>query len=507
MGRGAIIVFLINVWFCAFSQNISYSRSYPGNRKNIPVAILNNHTDYFYLLRYNKAAHDLIVERRSKPAAEILSFTPLKLDSVNASWFDYEKLDYLFFELEGRVFFLFEKVLNTEKTIYLRELDSTGKLKGFMPLAVLKKEASMIDFIFEFKLINQNQILIIGTQVFHNASAKKTAILYSPLQTKKLWQKTLPLENSETGYSISHTCNERGDLFYILPHVKLLGYKRKYKAYAQFAVPLLFYETLSLVQLFNENDSLIRKRIPLNGLNDIYACLIIPKSQDLFLHLYFTRMDGANNLKPMFYSLRLPMYANSYNYATTSELENNIEKKLTYFDGTDFDIAADKQFSLTEFFSEDQYVHFFAERNEDGFYKEVLYWKLNLIDGRVERQALIPRKIYFFRNRSNFKSLGSAVFLKHHKAFIIFLLEHQTNHKVSPENFSFHKFKKQEHLKGGSLVAYTVNDNGGLSKKALFLNTDYDFVPLKYSGKQDDFIFYLNKAKVEKFAMLSLDGL
>ena len=72
------------------------------------ITIINNHPNFFYLLRFNKEVHDLTIERRSKPAAEILSFCPLKLDSVNADWFDYGKLDYLFFEHRYHVYFFFE---------------------------------------------------------------------------------------------------------------------------------------------------------------------------------------------------------------------------------------------------------------------------------------------------------------------------------------------------------------------------------------------------------------
>lgn len=87
--------------YCAFlfSQTTTYSREFDANSKHIPLKILNCNSNYFIVLRYNKTIHDFIVEKRKKSNFEIASICPLKLDSVNANWFDYEKMDYLFLKL------------------------------------------------------------------------------------------------------------------------------------------------------------------------------------------------------------------------------------------------------------------------------------------------------------------------------------------------------------------------------------------------------------------------
>jgi hypothetical protein len=140
MMRSVIIIFLIN--YCSFliSQNAIYSRKFDALKKNLPLAIINNNPNYFYVLRFNKLAHDITIERRAKPSGEIIAFTPLKLDSVNASWFDYEQLDHLFFEHNYKTYFIFEKVLNTKKSLYLKITDTTGKSTGFIELASLYRD-------------------------------------------------------------------------------------------------------------------------------------------------------------------------------------------------------------------------------------------------------------------------------------------------------------------------------------------------------------------------------
>src|SRR6187551_238351 len=161
MIRGAIIIFLMNYCAFLFSQELQFSRDFIAMKKNLPVAIINNHSNYFHVLRYNKDVHDLTLERRAKPSAEILAFTPLKLDSVNASWFNYENLDYVFHEQDHHIYFLFEKVLNNKKELFLKSIDTTGKASGFKLLASLEKDNSVSDISFEYHLVDQNKLLLI----------------------------------------------------------------------------------------------------------------------------------------------------------------------------------------------------------------------------------------------------------------------------------------------------------------------------------------------------------
>src|SRR5437879_764434 len=127
MIRFAIIIFLVNYCALLISQTLHFSRQFDALKKNIPLSILNNHANYFHVLRYNRPGHDITIERRAKPSAEILAFTPLKLDSMNASWFNYEELNHIFFESGSHIYFLFEKELNFKKTLYLKIIDTLGR--------------------------------------------------------------------------------------------------------------------------------------------------------------------------------------------------------------------------------------------------------------------------------------------------------------------------------------------------------------------------------------------
>ena len=77
MKHSAIIIFLVNYCAFLFGQNLTLSRTFETKRQNIVLSLINNHHNYFYVLRYNKLGHDMAIERRNKPNGEILSFTPL----------------------------------------------------------------------------------------------------------------------------------------------------------------------------------------------------------------------------------------------------------------------------------------------------------------------------------------------------------------------------------------------------------------------------------------------
>jgi len=51
---------------------------------------------------------------------------------------------------------------------------------------------------------------------------------------------------------------------------------------------------------------------------------------------------------------------------------------------------------------------------------------------------------------------------------------------------------------------YTINRQGGISKKLLYANATFDLVPLHYQGDaMEDVIFYLNNNRYETFAFLN----
>src|SRR5690606_23576421 len=123
----AVQAFLLLFIFSGLGSQPELSKSFPTPRKSIPLQIHCDSGNHFYMLRYNKMAHDITIERRRKSDASIVAFTPLKLDSVNANWFNYEHLDYIFFEKNGSFYFVFERVLNSQSKIYMKKIDTLGK--------------------------------------------------------------------------------------------------------------------------------------------------------------------------------------------------------------------------------------------------------------------------------------------------------------------------------------------------------------------------------------------
>ena len=82
--------------FTFFSQKPIYSKDFAALKSHVPIQIVDADANSFCVLRYNHKIHDFTVERRSKIDFEIKQFAALSLDSINANWFDYENLNYLF---------------------------------------------------------------------------------------------------------------------------------------------------------------------------------------------------------------------------------------------------------------------------------------------------------------------------------------------------------------------------------------------------------------------------
>ena len=182
--KRAIIFLLINYCSFLFSQSPSFTKEFECLKNNVPIKIINAHPNYFFVLRYNKAGHDFTIEKRNKPDAKVLAFTPLKLDSVNANWFDYENLDYLFFNSGSKLYFVFQKILNSKQVVYIKEIDSSGKSTGFRELAVQEADKGIEGFNFVIKTTAQNNLLIVSEQNY-NGIKKKLALYYDPVKNLK----------------------------------------------------------------------------------------------------------------------------------------------------------------------------------------------------------------------------------------------------------------------------------------------------------------------------------
>jgi hypothetical protein len=247
-GKAALIFGLL-FWFSLPAQNLNYSRTFPAISKNGPLLLHNTSRAFFYVLRYNRKAHDLTLERRAKPSAEILSFTPLKLDSVNSDLYNYASMDYLLFEHKANLYFVFEKTLNNTKTLYFKCIDSLGKAGGFTEIFSLNRDNNMLSFELEVAGVYDGKLLIVASHEFVNQTVKKTIHLYDPVIKKQIWAKTLPLENSSTGYSKAHCLNEHNDLFYVMVKRQAVSFKRQYVKHTQLMIPVFHYDSLHLYKL------------------------------------------------------------------------------------------------------------------------------------------------------------------------------------------------------------------------------------------------------------------
>ncbi|MBL7912662.1 MAG: hypothetical protein JNJ41_16490 [Bacteroidia bacterium] len=507
MFRLAIITFLVSYCFSFFPQT-SYSRDFEARKKNVPISIINNNPGYFFLLRYNKAAHDITLERRAKPSAEIVAFTPLKLDSVNADWFDYEKLDHLFFEHNYQVYFLFEKVLNSKKTLYLKIIDTLGKASSFIELASIEKEKGVTRVDFEYKRTQNNNILIVASQVYGNFVVKKLALLFDIEKRKIILKKKLPLENDATGYSIAFECNQSNDLFCVFVKAHIASFKRKYMNHAQMMVPVMFFDSLAVAGFLVNASLPIKRYLAVNNVSALNSIRLHATQNEVVAIAHLGKQDGSGDINTYFLNQKFTADLSRELYSTITPLNETIKESLTFYDGTDYKEASSKEY--------DHFRNFFvggcdfqiSERVEDYYYKELLVWKNSLQTGKIEYQKIIPRKIYSFQGRTRFKNIAKAMPFIYKDKLHFMILEAPDNFKKNANDFNFHRFKKETNLARSNLMMYKLNDDGRLEKKLIYHNAIFDAVPMPYqASEQKDVILYLDGGKREKFAILKLDQL
>lgn len=503
MFRSAIIIFFVNYCTFLFSQNLSFSRPFETFKRNIPIALINNHAHYFHVLRYNKDIHDFTIERRSKPSAEIVAFTPLKMDSVNAPWFDYENLDYIFYEHNHQIYFLFEKVLNTKREIYLKIIDSTGRSTGFKQLAILEKDKTTEDIKFEFKITGQNKILIIAIQQYLVGSSKKVALLFDPIKREQLWVKKLAPENLETGYSDGFECNSNNDLYYVMLKKRVSNYKRKYLDHRQVLVPVFSHEFVALVKSPENTTNLIRTEIAVKYSTQMYGLTLYADDKDLFLALHFSRYDSFGAEKVFFLTQKWNDDLSKSTYSKIIPLEERLEKQLTFYDGGDYKNAADKEFSVLNKLRSDSLFYILSERKEQNYYKELLLLKMDLKSGSILNQEIIPRKVLYYQDRTRYRNVGEGIRSCCKQRYQILLPENARNFEKAPQDFRFDRYKRVSAVAGGKLAAYVLSANGNLEKSLVAIDEEYTVVPLKTQSNQCDVIVYLNDSEYEKFAILN----
>ncbi|HOZ87346.1 MAG TPA: hypothetical protein PL029_06295 [Bacteroidia bacterium] len=504
MKRNALLTLFVCCCTFSFSQDLIFSRKFETLKKNVPLAIINSQPGYFCVLRYNKLVHDLVIERRAKPTAEMIGFTPLKLDSVNATWFDYEKLDYLFFEQNKTLYFLFEKDLNFKKTIYLKIIDSLNRSSGFIEIAKLEKEKTMFDFGFEFKTTNNNNILIVTSQSYLN-SVKKTVSLFNIQRRKIDWVKKLPLENDHTGYSFAFESNQANDLFYAVTKARVVGTQRRYMNHQQAEVPVLFYDTLTLVSYLNTDPVTIHKKPILANISNLNSVKILPFDGQVLVQAHYALEATEGGDKSIFFlNQRLSTDLSENLYTVTSPLNEDLKQTLTFYDGSDSKQAADKEYRLVKQYAGRDHIYTVCERRDENYTKELLVFNSDPFTGQTKQQYLVPRKVLIFKGRTRLKSIGEVMLVTQAESLNLVVLEAPSNYKKAPAEFNFHKFKRENNLWGSNIVMYTINRQGGISKKLLYANATFDLVPLHYQGDaMEDVIFYLNNNRYETFAFLN----
>ncbi len=489
-----------------FSQPIRYSQSFECKKKNVPIAILNKHPDFFYLLRYNKSFHDFVVERRQKESGELVKATALGLDVINANWFNYEYLDYIFHELNGKLYLIFEKVLIDKREIYFRSIDSLGRPGEFTLLAALDKGPGVEDINFEFKLCGNDKVLIVGTEMLNGGRSKKLAIWYDLIAEEVIWAKKLPLEWAAAGYSGFHETNSKGDLYYLYYRSRVLDYARKYMEHTQALVPILEYDIVAMACMPAGSKTVITEPLSFTVGNLNYASITVDTSHVLLSMNYSapdTIKESTEHL--YFYNQRWTAGFKDSLYAVETPMNTPLEQQLNFYDGMDFSSAAYKEYPLLERRLSGSKAYFLSGRNDGDYFKEMFLAQLDVLSGKIVAQNLIPRKIFFFGERTRYKNLGICNTADLREGFCCFVLENPANLTIGAKDFKYHKFVKQGTFNAGNLIAYVLRQDGSMEKKLIHGAENFEYIPVPTENAHKELLFYLSSGKWERFAFLSVD--
>lgn len=448
-------------------------------------------------MRYNKAVHDFTIERRSKPNAAMLAYTPLRLDSVNADWFDYEKLDYLFFESNHKVYFVFEKVLNKKHTIYLKVIDSLGKASGFTELSSMEAEPG-VGLKFIFSKVANNNILIVGAMSLPNGITKKTAVLFDPKAMKPVWFKKLPHENAITEITEGFTSNSNNDLFYLHYNIK----SRTVINRDNLNVTIVNeYGAISVLKILSDSKEISEHILGLNKIETVYASHLVCTEDGVIFIAQVVEEDFGK--KPYLHVEKLNATHNVV-YIRKNNFPPNITEQLTFYDGNNYKDAASKYYTYKKSFLNKNNLCFITERKDGDYYKELLSWNIDPQSGELISLNIIPRKTFYFSGRTRFKNLGECMIINKNANPLFYLLEDSKNFPVSPQEFKFHEFNKQNGLFGGNVVSYGNQTKEKLEKNLIYKNANFDLVPLFYfSETVSDDVFYFNEGQYEKFGFIS----
>jgi len=492
MIRGAIILIFLNYCAFLFSQQPDFTAHMECSRKNYPIQIINNHKDYFHVLRYNTDIHDFSLEQRHKPDGRILAFTPFGLDSINAQWFNYENLEYLIYEKGNKLYFLFEKELNTKKMLYLKVIDNKGRASGFIKIAEVEYESSMARFDLIFKRAG-DKILAITSREYYDGSSRKTVMCYDPEKRNMVWTRSLPLENLQTGYSVTYELSGSGDLYYVLLNKEISSYERKFINPGQVMVPVYHYNFSTLVRISGD-EQITRSRLLGEDLTALNSICIVPGDSSVAVMMHCARPENSERSRVFFVSqfYNKDLSVNIRNKVTP--LDARLDKQLTFYDGTDFDLPAAKDYSFRTMLCDSTSCFTLSQRIDGTYYKEMVLWKVNLGSGDVLNQEILPKKTYYYEELAVKASVQCKI---SDGVFYAFLQEKDANAETNTRDYNYKEFKGGS---GGDLICYQISKSGEYKKRSIYVNDYFKWQPVLYQSTLNEWMFYLRKGKLETFA-------
>jgi hypothetical protein len=243
--------------------------------------------------------------------------------------------------------------------------------------------------------------------------------------------------------------------------------------------------------------------LALKHISKLYSASISANNTGLYVTLHISLMTPSGAEKVFYRALKWSPDFTKVMYDVLTPLQSSIEKQLTYYDGTDDDKVADKDFYLFQQYWQDSVCYILSERKDESFSKEILLAKFDLTSGKIISQQLIPRKILYYKYASRFRHMGSSSHLFCNNSFHSILMESARNAHQQPAGYSYYNFSKLVNFRSYNLVSYCLNSSGALDKKFILSDQSFDYIPLMNESSGCDFVMYFNQGKHEKFAILN----
>lgn len=501
--RSAIVFLMVNYSAVAFSQEPVFTREFESLKGNVPMKIINPEGPVFYLLRYNKLIHDLIVEKRSKTTGNIIRLTPLKLDSVNANWFDYDDLDYLFYKCGDNICFVFEKVLNTRRSIFIKTIDSSGRPSRLRELAAIEKTPTVEKMRFLMKRTAGDRLLLVSQEYLASTGVRKTALLYDPSTGQTISTLKLPVENDLTGHASFFESGKNGALYYLIQYTQVLGYRRIYVDRNLVNVAIKSTDSVFIAGITKQGELISRKKLDLRDSTGIENAELRVRDDSVLVALHLKEFYSKQGGRMSFASYLLDSKLNQWMHTHKQNISNELAMQFVFYDGSDDNTPASRDYLSVARYRSDTKLWLLAGREDENYSKELVVWNTDVSNGIITPPLILPRKFFFFTKRTRFKNMGGVICTAGATALYCYLLESPKNLHTLPASFNFHQFGMQQNAGGANLVQYRFDNNGTVSKKLIYANREFEVIPLQFEGGTDEVIFYLNNGKKEKFAILN----